>query len=396
MTTPYPLPTLACTVAPTGISSPSYADILASLQASFQSIYGVDSYIEPDSQDGQLLAIFARAQFDSNTAVIASFNSFSPATAQGVALSNNVKINGIQRNISSFSTVAISVVGQVGAIITGGIVGDGNNNRWALPTTVIIPSTGEITVSATCQSPGAVAALINTVNQILTPSLGWQTATNPAAASPGAHVETDAMLRQRQANSVALPSLTILQGIVGAIATLAGVTQVKAFENDTGATNGDGLPPHSIALVVSGGDINQIARAIYTKKTPGAYTYGSTAVTIVDDFGIVNIIRFFIPTEIPIAVGLTIQALAGYTSAIGDQIKQGVADYINALPIGQDVFISRLYLPAQLVGGAESASYELTVLKISVFPAVVGTTDITIGFNEVAVCDIADITLMVV
>jgi uncharacterized phage protein gp47/JayE len=396
MATIYPLPTLGCSITSTGISSPSYSDIYASLQASFQSIYGVDAYITPDSQDGQLLAIFARAQFDANSALIAAYNSFSPATSQGVALSNNVKINGIQRNVSSYSTVALTLVGQVGAVINIGVVGDANNNRWNLPTSVVLPISGSITVSAICQTPGSISAGVNSVNQILTPSLGWQTATNATVASAGAPVETDSALRQRQASSVALPSLTVLQGIVGSIDALTGVTQVKAFENDTGATDANGLPPHSIALVVAGGDVTQIATAIYLKKTPGAYTYGSTSVSIVDSFGISNTIRFFIPSPVPIKAAITIAAGVGYTSAIGDQIKQSVANYINALPIGQPVFLSRLYLPAQLNGGVGSETFELTILQISVYPAAVGSADVAIAFNQTATCLVANISLTVV
>lgn len=396
MTTTFPLSTLACTVTSAGITSPSYSDIYQSMQASFQSIYGVDALISADSQDGQLLAIVARAIYDSNAATIAVFNSFSPATSQGVALSNNVKINGISRNVSSYSTVALYLVGQVGSVINKGVVSDVNNNRWALPDLVTIPISGAVTVTATCQTPGEVTAGVGTVTQIMTPSLGWQTATNPSSASPGAPVESDASLRQRQAISVALPSLTVLQGITGAVAAITGVTQVRGFENDTNVTDSRGIPPHAIAMVVVGGDVHAIASAIYDKKTPGAYTDGTTSVTISDAYGIPNVIRFHIPTQIPIKAVITIRALAGYTSALADQIKLAVRDYINALQIGQSVYIGRLYLPAQLYGGVGVEAFEVTSIQIAIAPAAVGSSDITIAFKELATCVLSDLTVSVV
>lgn len=396
MTTTFPLPTLACTVSSAGITAPSYSDLYQSLQASFQSIYGIDAVIAPDSQDGQLLAIVARGQYDANAATIAVFNSFSPQTAQGVALSNNVKINGIARNVSSFSSVALYLVGQVGAVINNGVVGDVNNNRWSLPASVTIPLTGAMTVTAKCQTPGAVSAGAGTVTQIMTPSLGWQTATNPSAATLGAPVESDAALRQRQTISVALPSLTVLQGITGAIASLTGVTQVRGFENDTGSVDARGIPAHSIAMVVLGGDVTEIATAIYNKKTPGAYTDGTTSVTINDAYGIPNVIRFHIPTQIPIKAVITIHALAGYTSAIADQIKAAVRDYINALQIGQSVYIGRLYLPAQLYGGVGVEAFEVTSIQIAIAPGAVGSSDIAIAFKELATCVLTDLTVSVV
>lgn len=396
MATTYPLTTLAATVTPAGITAPSYSDIYASLQASFQSIYGSDAIITPDSQDGQLLAVIARAINDANNATIAAFNSYSPATAQGAALSNAVKINGIARNTSSFSSAALYLVGVAGSTINNGVVADVNNNRWALPAVVVIPVSGDLTVSATCQTPGAVAAGAGTITQIMTPTLGWQSATNVAAAALGAPVETDAQLRQRQATSVSLPSLTVLQGIIGAVASLAGVTQVRGFENDTDTTDSQGLPPHSIAMVVLGGDVAQVGLAIYEKKTPGCYTHGTTAETITDVYGISHIIRFFIPTQVPIKVEVTLHALTGYTSAIGDQIKQSIVDYINTFPIGQSVYVSRLYLPAQLYGAVGVETYDVTQIQISISPAAVGSADIPIAFNQIARAVLADMSVLVV
>ena len=171
--TTYPLPTLAATITSTGISAPSYADIYQSLQASFQAIYGSDSYIDPDSQDGQMLAIFAQAMNDANNATIAAYNSFSPTTAQGTGLSSNVKINGLKRLVPSNSTVNVTIVGVAGTTITNGIVGDTAGNQWALPASVVVPGGGSIVVTATCTAPGAINAAPATVTSIVTPTQGW-------------------------------------------------------------------------------------------------------------------------------------------------------------------------------------------------------------------------------
>lgn len=396
MPTTYPLATIGPTVGPSGISAPQYSDIYKSLQASFQSIYGSDSYIEPDSQDGQMLAIFAKAQADSNAAAIAVFNSFSPSVAQGVALSSQVKINGIARLVASRSTVVLRVTGNLGAVINGGVAKDAGGNRWLLPGTVVIPTAGFIDVTATAENQGAIAAAANTINIIQTPTLGWQTVNNAAVAVIGAPVESDAALRQRQTLSTALPSQTLLAGIVGAVASQLGVTAVTAYENDSNTTDSNGLPPHSIALVVTGGVAADIANAILVKKTPGAYTYGTTSVSIPDQFGITTVIRYFIPTPVPIKVQVNITALFGYAGSWGDALKQAVSDYINALGAGQSVRLGRLYLPAQLNGGPGSSTYEVTNIQISIAPAAVGSADIPITFNQIATNLLTDITLIVV
>src|SRR5688572_6254967 len=104
-----PLATLAATIAADGISAPTYEQILASLQESMRTVFGPDIYIEADSQDGQFLAILAQMIHDGNQADIATFNAFSPTYAQGIGLSSVVKINGIRRRASSFSTAVGTV-----------------------------------------------------------------------------------------------------------------------------------------------------------------------------------------------------------------------------------------------------------------------------------------------
>lgn len=391
----YPLPTLAAVLSDQGITAPAYSDILTSLQTSFGLIYGTDVYLDPSSQDGQLLAIFAQAIFDANQTAIAVYNQFSPLTAQGAGLSSLVKINGLQRLYATNSQVDLLIGGAIGTTINNGAASDANGNLWKLPGEVIIPLGGSIVVTATCSEVGAVDAAPSTVTTIATPTLGWSTVTNPSAATPGNPVETDAALRQRQANAVSLHALTVLSATVAAISAIPGVLEVMPYENATNATDANGLPAHSISMVVRGGDATAIAQAIANKKTPGCATYGSTTVNIVDAVGISHAINFYVPAAVRVVVALTIHALAGYVAATGNAIKQALIDYVNALPIGADVMITRLYLPAQLNGDPRLAQYELTALTAAIYPASPGTTDLVIAFNAMAALALADITLTV-
>ena len=130
----------------------------AVLQDQYRNIYGADTYLEADSQDGQLLAVFAMAIHDANTAAVQVYNAFSPATASGAALSSNVKINGLARGVATRSSVDLRIVGQGGTTISGGVALDGDRVQWELPASVTIPPAGEITVTALCRKVGAVAA----------------------------------------------------------------------------------------------------------------------------------------------------------------------------------------------------------------------------------------------
>lgn len=397
MPTSYPLPTLAAQVTATGVTAPSYEDVLASLKADFKLIFGEDSYLEADSQDGQLLAIFARALHDCNMAVIAAYNSFSPQTAVGVGLSNAVKINHMQRLVATKSQVNVTLVGQAGTTIVNGILGDDDGNRWMLPSAVTIPPAGTIIATAEAESAGAVVAPIGSVTRILTPTAGWQSATNATAASPGQPVESDAALRARQEITPALNAYTVLNGLAASLRALEGVVYVMVYENDTGTTDADGLPAHSIACVVKGGVAAEIAQTIYNKKGPGVSTYGSTTIAVNDLTGVARDINFTVPAEISIKVALSLSVGANYTTSIAARIKQAVADYINGMDVGEDLVVNRLYSPALLNGSIDAENYKITVLQAALAPAgTLATTDVVMAFTEKAVCDVADVTITIV
>ncbi|EAS1997997.1 hypothetical protein AX334_22065 [Salmonella enterica] len=388
---------LSATVTAEGISAPDYQTILDTLTSYFQQIYGSDAYLEPDSKDGQMVALVALAVHDANNTAIAVYNCFSPATGYGAALTSNVKINGIARKGATNSTVDLLLTGTAGTTITNGTVKDTNNVIWRLPASVVIGVDGAVTVTAICSNSGAVAALAGTITTINTPTRGWTSVTNPAAATVGAPAETDAELRIRQGQSVAIPSITPFEGVDGAIANIAGVTRHKLYENDTGKTDGNRLPPHSISAIVDGGDVTEIARTIRGNKGQGVRTWGKTSVTVPDKYGNPHIISFSRPTDVPVYGKITLTVFAGYTSQIGVQIQQAVADYINRLMIGDQVLLSRIYSPANLgvVSGGNARYYDIQELLIGKSPEAVAAANINIAYDESASCKPENIIITV-
>lgn len=392
---PFPLATLSAKITATGISAPSYSDILSSLVASMQAIYGSDIYLTPDTQDYQMLAIVAAAINDQNQAMIATYNGFAPSFAQGVNLSALVKINGLTRESATNSTAQLVLVGVAGTVINNGVAQDVNSNLWSLPATVTIPGAGTITVTAICQTPGAIAAASNTINQINTVVLGWQTVNNPVAATIGINAESDAALRQRQAQSTAISSATPLSAILAAIANVGGVQRYAIYENNTGSTDGNGVPGHSISLVVQGGDTTAIATTIEEKKSPGTGTYGTTNITITDPAGLPITINFFELANVSIYVALTIHPLTGYVASTGTALLAAIVNFINGLAIGQDLFYDWSFGPATLYGSPLGLTYKITSLFIGLSPSPIATADLPIAFNAAANCATGNIVFTV-
>lgn len=375
-----PLPTLACTISNTGITAPSFQDIITSITQSMQAIFGADIVVDPSSQDGQMIAMWAAMINDGNNADIASYNNFVPTFATGVGLSALVKINGIQRNTPSASTANVTITGTVGTVISGGVVQDVNNNFWNLPTTVTIPSGGTISVVASAQVLGALTAPANTINKIATPVFGWTGVTNPADAVPGAAVESDALLRQRQAVAVTGPALTPLGAIATAVGNVPGVGKFFVYENQGAAVDANGVQGHSIAVIAQGGSSTAIAQAIQSKKSPGTGTVGTTSVTVTDQAGIPVTINFYVLVFDQVFVTLNIHALPGYTTAINTTIINNMITAISNLPVGGIVYANWLINAAQSAG----LSFAVESLQFGLAPSPTNTADLVIAFNHAA------------
>lgn len=379
-----------------GLRYPDYPTVLEYLKNEYRAIYGADTYLDADSQDGQWVAILALSMHETMLVAAAVYNSFSPLTAQSDALTRNVKINGIARLIATRSQVDLLIVGQAGTTITNGQAEDTLGRKWNLPASVTIPVGGAITVTANAVDLGSVSAQANIINKIATPTLGWQSVNNPAAATEGDPVESDAELRRRQARSTMIPSLSVMEGIIGAVANIQGVQRYRGYENDTNDIDSDAIPAHTIALVVEGGDSTAIAEAIANKKTAGTGTQGTTSVVVNDQYGVPNTIKFFRPTVATISVEVSLTARTGYLSTTAETIKTAVANYVEGLEIGDDLFITKLFVPANLSNLPVGETFDVTQIRIKKNAGSFQTTNLALAFNEIAECDAAtNVTVIV-
>lgn len=377
-----------------GFHLADFEDFLAFNQDAFRQIYGQDVNLDADTQDGQWVTHIAQTQYDIASLCAATFNRFSPSTAEGDALRRQIKINGIKANPATHSTVDVVIVGDEGTVITNGKVRDGADNLWSLPETVTIPASGQITVTATADDDGPIEASAGAVSRIATPTDGWISVSNPSVAVPGKEAQSDAELRILQTNSTAQPSQSILQGIQGELLSLDGVTRLRMYENDTSETDDNGIPSHSICAVVEGGDSNEIAEVLRRRKTAGTGTFGTTSIVLTDSAMMPITIKFFRPTVVPVKVKVTIDPLVGYASTYADELKQQVCDYINSLGIGSTLYLSKLYVPANLENNPNDSTYDIVSIETAEGEGEFSAQNIATEFNEVLQCDLEDIEVV--
>ena len=368
-----------------GIHIPTYSDIRDHLIAQARTIFGNDIYLEVDSQDYQLISVFADKCYDAMQAAVLAYNNRSPVTAIGTGLDSLVKLNGLVRKTSVYSTATVTITGTVGTVINNGVVADLGNKYWNLPATVTIPIGGSISVTATCQVSGVVVASIGDISKIVTPTYGWASVTNAAAATAGSAVELDSELRARQAISTSQASQTRLEGTKGAILAVSGVTRFVVYENDTNATNSDGVTAHAICAVVEGGTDAAVANAIYENKGVGGGTFGSTTVAVTDAYGGTSNIKLTRPTYKDIDVVVNVKGLTGYTTDITALIKSQLVSYLNSLKIGEDIRGSSLWGTAlTAMPDLRSPMFSITGVTFCLHSGTPATTDVVIAYNEVS------------
>lgn len=329
----------------TGLHIPSYNDVLGECLTRMRTIFGSDIYLSEDSQDYQQVAIFAKCIHDICGLASLVYNNKTPTTAIGTGLDLIGAFVDIKRKQATHSTVILTCTGTPGTDISGGEVMDTAGNTWVIPDGVQIQSGGMVEVTASCAISGRVTIAANTATIIATPVYGWSSVTNTVSSSPGVEMESDFSLRGRYSMATMLPSRSIFEGMYSALQTLEGVTRVRGYENDTGATTDGsvegipaGLPPHSVCFIVEGGDDNAIASSIYTKKTPGCNTFGTTSVELRTRSGNTFYINFFRPKIASLKLRVTIRKLPAYSDYFLDRIREGLSEYIETRNIAEVIY----------------------------------------------------------
>lgn len=367
----------------TGFHYPTYADIRDYLCDKAKEIFGQDIYLENDSADYQYICAFAEKAYDCFQANELTFLNRGPSSAVGIGLDDIIKLNGIERKDEKYSEVPVKLTGIAGNSIKGGKVVDKSGIVWQIPDCSFV-NTSIINTIATCTVSGPIIANVGDINQIYTPQYGWTSVTNESSNSYiGRYQETDAELRIRQTKSTAMPSLSLFEGMDAAIGNIDNVTRWKSYENSTDTADENGIPAHSVAVIVEGGSPEDIGNAIYTHKSPGCGTYGTSSVVVEDNKGGTHLIKYSQNTYLDIDVSIELKPLDGYTTVVANSIKTNIENYLNNLKIGTNISWSSLWgIALKAMSDFDSPNFSITSLTVCIHGETLGTSDITIPYNK--------------
>lgn len=351
--------------------------------------------------------------FRNTTSVTLSANSAVGVGVSPSTIADNATYTLTYSNSSSSTTISYtSPTSSSRASILAGIAGVINNSHplldtsisnnilyvtvadqtssynWTSSTNLGINKSSNIS-SVQAVDTGPISQEANTITQIQTPVLGWDSVTNPLAAALGSNKETDTELRERFRESKYLRASNILESLYSSLISLSNVQEVQIYENDTDSTDSNGIPAHSFMPIVLGGIDSDVASTIWKRKPMGILSYGNTSYTIYDSQGFAHSIGFERPVPVPIYISMNITTDSNYPESGDDTIKTNLISYFRAnFGIGDDIIYSRLYTPINNVAGHQVNS--LTV-GTSANPATSG--NIPIAFNQIASLSTANIII---
>lgn len=367
--------------------------------------------LDPSTPDGLKIAHDAEVFGALDETLQQAYNSKDPNKASGVDLDILSALTGTIRSEGTRSTITGFVLnGTPGIPVPAGTVFESvtTGTRWTLDASWALNTSGTASVDITCEDVGPIEADANTITRIITTVPGLISVNNPTPATPGTNVESDSSLRVKRATAVGRPGNNQIDSMLGEIYAVEGVRRLKIYENDTNVTDGNGLPPHSIAVIVDGASDTDVAKAIYIKKNPGVMLYQAgdpvdilvTSPTYPDN---TKNISFSRPYYVDMEINIVIKNDGTLPSNTQDLIREAFIEFaagglvpaeygfkVDGFDIGEAVPFSTLYTPVNKVIGQYGNSY------VQSMTANGGTSNVTIAFNQLSRWTTSNITVALV
>lgn len=374
-----------------------FSDSLATIKTKIEAILGVDTVI-------------VTGAIDSATGLTLTFKGTKGGTDRDLpTIISNTLQDGL---IATIVTPSESVAGAPStlAITFTGTLGGTDQPLVTIPTNTLtydstdvdvtpsettmgdVARTGLLTMTA--EDSGPIAAPTGSLTVIETPVIGLDSWTNEEDAELGTNQETDAELKLRRLQELQLAGAATIDAIRAAILALEGVVACVVFANNSAVVDVEGRPPHSVDIVVQGGDQDEIAETLLRTVAAGIETIGDIVLYPLDSQGFAQEKKFSRPTEVDIWLELELTINPSTFPANGSaQVEDAILAYAEQLQIGDDVIIYGSS-PALICAIDDIPGITDVVVKIGTAPAPTNDDNIVIAPREIADFDSARITVV--
>lgn len=298
----------------------------------------------------------------------------------------------VTRKQGTLSTVLMTITGVPGTIVpTDFTITDGTQN-YQPSTEFTIPTSGTIDTTFQATEINDHIASANSINQFVTLVDGVETLDNAAQANEAILKETDNALFTRCVTFGATATNSSFRSILANVAQVEGTSKVTGAENYTDnpvTFKGVELTPHSIAIVVIGGEDEEIAKAIQNSRATGCYMLGNTTVEVIDN-DVTYSYTFYRPTEVPLKFRVEVEIDSDSPTNWEETVKNNIVSFVNSLNIASQATQPNTakYLYRNISG------FDINDVQLAKVADTLGYTPIVLNLNEVFTVSTNDIEVV--
>lgn len=373
-----------------GVVIPLESEILAGVIADMNAAFGGNMNSALNTPQGQLASSMAAIIGDANNQIAAMIDQFNPAFSFGRIQDALGYIYFLDRIPAEPTVLEVACLGAVGVNIgTGAQIIDPSGNVYACTGGALIPTGGTITLQFANLVFGPIAVPTSiTISQAIP---GWDSATIISGVM-GQDAESQSAFELRRQQSVAINATGSLPSIYANVVAVTGVVDVYVTENVTSSTINVGptsypLVPHSLYVAVVGGAADDIADAIWIRKSTGSDYNGNQSVTVSDTLGYTfpypsYVVKFNIPTPTPIRFAVTLAITPGLPGNIDTLVQNAIVNAFaggdggSRARIGSTIFSSRFYASVALCAPG------VQIISILLGTGAPGSNSVTLGIDQ--------------
>lgn len=349
-----------------GFVAPTYEEVLDSVMDDFQQRFGTDIVLTSNSNFGIIARLIAWRETLLIQELQKTYYSAYISTATESSLDRLGANLDLPRKVATPSFANIEIKTEEEYLIQAGEqfeTADGVLFDLIKDVVTSKNPDGTYTGIGTVQSVDTGAynnVLPNTITIMYNPDENVVSVTNPEKAAGGQDYEDDATYRARLImENVAKPGPSAA-GIKSALMNLSGVRQVNVVENPNAEANQYGDPPYSVHIYVLGGKEQDIAQCLVDNVAAGITMAGTKQITAQDNTGTPQTVSFDFAKDKPIYATVQIRTNEEWNADEGIQdVKQAIADYVNSLLMGQEVYLTKIYPSIYSIPGVGEAKVQI-------------------------------------
>lgn len=398
----------AIQITPTGVVTPDSVTIRAGVLADENLAFGGELDIVTPSTPQAYLADQLTDNISGANAGIAYFVSqVDPATSEGRIQEAIGRIYFMDRKGATASVVQALCTGQPGVTLAAGALAqDDSQNLWQSTGDVQFSGGGLATVQFACLTLGPILLGIGELTKIAQTAPGWDAITNLGAATVGSSTETRASFELRRQASVAINSKGTPAAIRAAVFSVDGVIDVFVYDNFTnvvlnyGATSYP-IAPHSVYVAAVGGEDQDVAEAIWSRKDTGCDMNGNTTVVVQDTDGYsypypqYNI-KFERPPSLPILFSVQLANNTSLPADIVAQTKAAIIATFNGVDGAQRARIGGQIFASNYYAGVASLGSSVSIIQIKIGTVTATLDSVNVGIDQSPTIQASNITVTLV